>query len=217
VRVGRQIVRRGGTAVEHHPKLVVAHNGVAAVLEDGRARIRRGELERWRQLERRIVERRRQPIRALQGGCEALHARNWLVEPARVERNARFEQVAEHQEVIQRAPLVVTAVSKHLLRNLAPEKGEPLVSEGVIFECAARQNERARVRDHVVPEHLIFDVARKVTCLLQRARCQGIGRRTGRKRGCGDPVAQSLRYDVGMPRIADPRRVVRGPRLERES
>ena len=73
-----------------------------------------------------------------------------------------LEQVAEDDEVVDGAALVVAAVGEDLLRQLPLQQRRAGFEEPSRAERAAAEDERAGVPDHVVAEDVVLDVALEV-------------------------------------------------------
>ncbi len=109
--------------------------------------------------------------------------------------------------MVDRAPLVVAAVGQHLLAELAPEQVAPLLREPVVAEGEAAEDERPRVADHVVPEHVVLDVRGQERELAPERvdHLRGLELRPQAHRR--DPVAGAGGDDVRVARVRIRRRL----------
>ena len=169
MRVRREERRGGRAAVEGEPQTRLTENRVAGLLEHREPGRRLGEFELWGEVERSVVEERRFTIRALQPGSETPHPLDRLVEPACLRRGAHLEQVTEDNEVVDGTALVVATVRENLLGELATEQRQSALERAGVSECAAPEDERACIANHVVAQYVVLDVPLQIGELPREA------------------------------------------------
>ena len=208
MRMRRQEVRRGRPAAEREPERSLADDGEAGVLEHRRGRPAAPAARAAAPSTAAVVEQRGRAVGTRERGREDAHALDRVAEPRVRRRRLHLEQVAQHDEVVDRAALVVAAVGQHLLGQLAAQQVDARA-----VSASARRTPRRRAR--------------------ARARCGSRGCRARRPRrspraggaaarGCaessgeassgserqrGDPVADARRERIRMPRVVVARRM----------
>ncbi len=116
--------------------------------------------------------------------------------------------------MIRRAALVVTAVRKDLLGQLANEQPPPASRQIVVADRSAAEQQCLGVPDHVVAEDVVLDVASQIGELQSQRFADARRRKLGCERERGDPVPDPGRDDVRMPRRTEARRVTVDPRFQ---
>ena len=148
-------------AVERKPRGAVADHRVAGLREDG------DPLRRLREVEpgASSSEPSLNKDRAGPSGRKSAAAKRRIrsigssSQCGGVDGGADLEQVAEDDQVVDGAPLVVTAVRENLVGHLSPEQGETAVEKPpLVRERGAAEDERARVANQMVPQHALLHV-----------------------------------------------------------
>ncbi len=134
-------------------------------------------------------------------GGEPAHAFDRLGEPGSVRQRLHLEQVAQHDEVVDGAPLVVAAVGQDLFRQLAAEKLQAETPEAWLAERRTAGDEPAGVPNYVVSEHVVLDVRLEPEQLAPEAALELRGGEGGFERQGCSPARDPGRERVGMPGV----------------
>ena len=112
-----------------------------------------------------------------------------------------LEQVAQHDEVVDGAALVVAAIGQDLLRQLAAQELQTEAPEPRLAESRTAGDEPAGVPDHVVSEHVVLDVRLEPEQLAPEAALELRGGERGFERQRGRPARDPGRERVGVPGV----------------